>query len=110
MKDIKVSVICTVYNHEKFLERCLNGFVMQQTNFGFEIIVHDDASNDNSPKIIEMYAQKYSEIIRPIFQKENQFSTGKDIVQDIILPQCKGKYVAFCEGDDYWTDAKKLQR
>lgn len=110
MKDIIVSVICTVYNHEKFLERCLNGFVIQQTNFGFEVIVHDDASNDNSPKIIKKYAQKYSEIIRPIFQKENQFSTGKDIVQDIILPQCKGKYVAFCEGDDYWTDAQKLQR
>ena len=58
---------CTCYNHEKYIKRCLDGFVMQKTNFKFEVIVHDDASTDKSRKIIKKYAEKYPDIIKPIF-------------------------------------------
>ena len=69
MESIGVSVCCTVYNHEKYLRKCLDGFVMQKTTFPFEVIVHDDASTDHSPDIIREYAAKYPDIIKPILQK-----------------------------------------
>ena len=107
--NIKVSIICIVYNHEKFLRKCLDGFVKQKTNFKFEAIIHDDCSTDNSKQIIEEYYKKYPEIIVPIYEKDNQFSKGKKIIRDIVYPRIRGKYVAICEGDDYWTDENKIQ-
>lgn len=107
--DIKVSVICTVYNHENFLKKCLDGFVMQKTNFPFEVIVHDDASTDHSADIIKEYAKHFPNLFKPVLQEENQYSKGINVMQDIILPVCKGKYIALCEGDDYWIDKSKLQ-
>lgn len=111
--DIKplVSIRCLVYNHEPYLRQCLDGFVMQKTNFAFEAIVHDDASTDNSAAIIREYAEKYPDIIKPIYETENQFSKKdgslRKIMNEAIHPDAK--YVAFCEGDDYWTDPNKLQ-
>ena len=106
-----VSIRCLVYNHEPYLRQCLDGFVMQQTDFPFEAIVHDDASTDNSAAIIREYAEKYPDIIKPIYETENQFSK-KDgslsrIMNEAIHPDAK--YVAYCEGDDYWTEPNKLQ-
>lgn len=106
-----VSIQCLVYNHEPFLRQCLDGFVMQKTDFPFEAIVHDDASTDNSAEIIREYAEKYPDIIKPIFETENQYSK-KDgslgrIMNEAIHPGTK--YIAYCEGDDYWTDPMKLQ-
>ena len=72
MNEVAVSVYCLVYNHEKYLRQCLDGFVMQKTNFKFEVIVHDDASTDGSADIIREYEQKYPEIIKPIYQTVNQ--------------------------------------
>lgn len=83
---------------------------MQQTSFRYEVLVHDDASTDKSQQIILEYAQKYPDVIKPILQKENQYSKGKGILAPILFPQCKGKYIAFCECDDYWTDSNKMQR
>ena len=108
-EDIKVSVFCTAFNHEQFLRKCLDGFVMQKTNFKFEVIVNDDASTDGTKKIIEEYVEKYPDIIIPIYQTENQYSQGVDIIDDIIFPVSKGKYIAICEGDDFWCDENKLQ-
>lgn len=108
--DILVSVICEVYNHEPYLHDCLEGFVMQQTNFLFEILIHDDASTDNSAAIIREYEQKYPDLFKPIYQKENQYSKGISIWRDIQFPRAQGKYIAICEGDDYWTDPLKLQK
>lgn len=105
-----VSVICTAYNHERYIRDALEGFVMQKTKFPFEVIVHDDASTDGTADIIREYEKKYPDIIKPIYQKENQYSRGVRIGRDIIMPLVKGKYVAFCEGDDYWTDPLKLQK
>lgn len=107
--NILVSVVCDVYNHEPYLRQCFDGFVMQKTNFKFEVLVHDDASTDKSAEIIIEYTNKYPDIFKPIIQKENQYSKGVGIWKTYQFPRVKGKYVAFCEGDDYWTDPLKLQ-
>ena len=107
--DIKVSVYCMAYNHGKYIRDALEGFVNQKTNFKYEVIVHDDASTDNTADVIREYAGKYPDIIKPIYQKENQHSKKVKIIKTYILPKMSGKYVALCEGDDYWTDENKLQ-
>ena len=106
-----VTIKCMVYNHEPFLRQCLEGIVMQKTNFPFEAIVHDDASTDGSAAIIREYAEKYPDIIKPMYETENQYSKkagaiGK-IMDAVVHPAAK--YIAYCEGDDYWTDPNKLQ-
>ena len=107
--NILVSIICTAYNHEKYIRDALEGFVMQKTNFKFEALVHDDASTDGTAAIIREYAEKYPDIIVPIIQTENQFSKKVGITHNILMPMAKGKYIAICEGDDFWTDENKLQ-
>ena len=109
--DPLVSIRCLVYNHEPYLRQCLDGFVMQQTTFPFEAIVHDDASTDGSAAIIREYAEKYPDIIKPIYETENQFSKHDGsltrAMDEAMHPS--SIYVASCEGDDYWTDPNKLQ-
>ncbi len=107
--DITVSIICLAYNHEKYIRQTLEGFVSQQTSFNYEVIVHDDASNDNTASIIREYQNKYPHIIKAIFQTENQYRKKIGITKAFIIPMIKGKYIAWCEGDDYWYDASKLQ-
>lgn len=105
-----VSIHCITYNHEPYIRDCLDGFVMQKTNFRFEAIVHDDASTDGTADIIREYASKYPEIIKPIFETENQYSKRDGSLTRIMNAACKGKYVAVCEGDDYWINPYKLQK
>lgn len=105
-----VSVSCITYNHAPYIRKCLDGFLMQKTNFEFEIIIHDDASTDGTADIIREYEKKYADIIFPIYQKENQWSKGKKPNWDFNAPRWRGKYIAICEGDDYWTDPLKLQK
>ena len=107
---IMVSVVCDVYNHEPYLRQCLDGFVIQKTNFKIEVLVHDDASTDKSAEIIMEYTNKYPDIFKPILQQENQYSRGVGIWKTYQFPRVAGKYVAICEGDDYWTDPYKLQK
>lgn len=109
-KEIGVSICCFVYNHEKYLRRCLDGLVKQKTNFKIEILIHDDASTDDSRGIIDEYVEKYPDLFKPLYQQENQTSKGKKVAWDFLYPRIRGKYVAWCEGDDYWTDEKKLQK
>lgn len=109
MNDIKISVVCLTYNHKNFIRRALEGFVNQETDFPFEVIVHDDASTDGTADIVREYAEKYPDIIKPIYQPENIYSKGINARTDVIAPIIKGEYVALCEGDDYWTDNNKLQ-
>ena len=108
--NVGVSILCSVYNHEKYLEECLNSLVNQKTNFKYEILVHDDCSADNSKKIIAKFYQKYPDKIIPFYEKENQYSKGVKINKEILIPKMKGKYFCFCEGDDYWIDENKLQK
>lgn len=111
MDDILVSISCITYNHEKYIEEALKGFLMQKTNFRYEILIHDDASTDKTAEIIKKYEKQYPELIKPIYQKENQFSKGiKRITLTYNANRALGKYIALCEGDDYWTDPYKLQK
>lgn len=105
-----VSVRCITYNHEKFIAQALDGFLIQKTTFPFEVIVHDDASTDKTAEIIREYERKYPKIIKPIYETENQWSKHDGSVGRIVNNACKGKYIAFCEGDDYWIDRYKLQK
>lgn len=107
--DVIVSISCTTYNQENYIEDAIKSFLMQITDFKFEILIHDDASTDNTANIVRLYAKQYPDIIVPIFQKENQYSKGINNFETHILPLARGKYIAFCEGDDYWTDPYKLQ-
>lgn len=104
-----VSIRCATFNHENYISNALDGFLKQETNFPFEIIVHDDASTDRTASIIKEYEQKFPNIIKPIYETENQYSKHNGSIRDIITAACKGKYFAFCEGDDYWTAPCKLQ-
>lgn len=104
-----VSIVCAAYNHEKYIREALEGFVSQKTSFKYEVIVHDDCSQDNTAQIIAEYADKYPDLIVPIFENENQYSKNTGIFSDICIPRTRGKYIAFCEGDDYWCDENKLQ-
>lgn len=106
-----VSICCLVYNHEDYLREALDSFLMQQTNFAFEVIIHDDASTDSSPDIIKEYASKYPKIFNPLYQTENQKSKVKSGMNPRFnYPRARGKYIALCEGDDYWIDPLKLQK
>lgn len=107
---IMVSVICNVFNHEAYIRDALEGFVSQKTNFPFEVLIHDDASTDKSADIIREYEAKYPNLIKPIYQTQNQYSRGGGITRKFQIPRVKGKYIAMCEGDDYWTDPLKLQK
>ena len=108
-----VAIRCITYNHEPYIRDALEGFVMQQTNFPFVAIVHDDASTDCTADIIREYAAKYPHIIKPIYETENQYSKGDGSMPRMMnraVVATGAKYIALCEGDDYWTDPLKLQK
>lgn len=106
-----VSIVCTTYNQANYIRDCLNGFLMQDVDFHIEILIHDDCSTDGTTKIVKEYSAKYPDIIKPIYEKENQYQQGKPAGNNVWnIPRAKGKYIAFCEGDDFWTDPMKLKK
>jgi glycosyltransferase involved in cell wall biosynthesis len=109
-EEIKVTVCCLAYNHKDYIKYAIEGFLMQKTNFKFEILIHDDASTDGTAEIVKAYSEKYPDKITAILQIENQYSKGIKIFSTYVLPLIKGKYIAFCEGDDFWTNCNKLQK
>jgi len=104
-----VSICCTTYNHEAFITTALDGFLIQKTDFPFEILIRDDCSTDNTAQIIREYVKKYPHIIKPIYEAENQFSKGVKPMP-VLYRRALGEYIALCEGDDYWTCKDKLSR
>lgn len=104
-----VSVICIAFNHADYIRDAIKGFLIQKTKFPFEVIVHDDASTDGTKNIVQSYVERYPEIIKPIFQSENQYSKGKRPTL-LSFPFAQGKFIALCEGDDFWISSQKLQR
>lgn len=104
-----VSINVITYNHEKYLEQCLESILMQKVNFTYEVLIHDDASKDRTQDIIKTYVSKYPNIIKPIYQTRNQYSKGIHVSR-FNEERALGKYIAQCEGDDYWIDANKLQK
>ncbi len=111
IEEILVSICCLTYNHERYIRQALDSFLMQKTNFIFEIVIHEDASTDNTQEIIKEYVEKYPKIFNVLLQTENQRSKYKSGMNPRFnYPRAKGKYIALCEGDDYWTDPYKLQK
>lgn len=113
MKDKpKVSICCLTYNHALFIKECMDGFLSQQTTFPVEILIHDDASTDGTDDILREYERKYPDVVFPLYEKVNRFSSGCQGQMDILFnySRAHGKYIAYCEGDDYWTDPLKLQK
>ena len=108
--SVAVSVICIAYNHEKYIEQCLKSVVSQKTNFKFEVIVHDDASTDNTAQIIKKYELQYPEIIKPVYQKKNIYSDPDVDFSRTLISYATGEYITFCETDDYWCNDYKLQK
>lgn len=109
-KQIMVSVCCLAYNHEAFIATTLDSLVSQKTSFAFEVICNDDASTDGTKEIIKEYVDRYPDIIRPIYHEVNQRQNGISNVWTHFYPNARGKYIAYCDGDDYWTSPNKLQR
>lgn len=103
-----VSIVCHTYNHLDYIKNALDGFLMQETNFPFEIILHDDASSDGTSEIVKSYAESYPNIILPIIQTTNQWSQGIK-PSEVTFPKVRGKFIAFCEGDDFWCSKEKLR-
>lgn len=105
-----VSICCICYNQEKYIEDTLEGFLIQETDFPFEILIHDDASTDKTADIIRRYEAAYPNLIKPIYQTENQYSKQIRISFRFNFPRAEGDYIALCEGDDYWTCPQKLAK
>lgn len=110
MNNVLVSIVCAAYNHEKYISDAIDSFLMQKTNFKYEILINDDASTDKTVEIIKKYEKNYPEKMKPIYQSENQYSRGIRISPTFLYPKAKGRYIAICEGDDYWIDPYKLQK
>lgn len=107
-----VSIVCVTYNHVSYIRCALDGFLMQKTTFPVKILVYDDASDDGTAEIVREYEERYPERIEAILSKENMYSKVDNFpvnLPNMIKHYINGKYIALCEGDDYWTDADKLQ-
>ncbi len=104
-----VSVVCITYNHGPYIRDAIAGFLMQETDFPFEIVIHVDASTDGTADMITEYAREFPHLIKPIYQSKNQYSRG---VKTILtaLEMARGEFVALCEGDDFWTIPNKLSK
>ncbi len=102
-----VSVRCMTYQHVNFIRDAIEGFLMQETTFPIEILIHDDASTDGTAEIVREYAARYPNLIRAVLQTENQYSKGNKPGK-ILGEMCRGEFIAVCEGDDYWVNRRKL--
>lgn len=103
-----VSVISHVYNQREYIDEALAGMLMQKTSFPFEIIIRDDASSDGTAEVIRRYAEMYPDIVCPVYEKENTYKKGIKPIS-VTFSMTRGRYIAFCEGDDRWLDEAKLQ-
>lgn len=106
-----VSVCCITFNHAPYIREAMDSFLAQEADFDFEIVVHDDCSTDGTADILRSYAEAHPGRVRLILQRENIYSRGeRDIFRNVVFPVARGRYLAICEGDDYWTDPRKLQK
>ena len=110
MNEVKVTVICLTYNHEAWIREALDSFVNQDVPWPIEVLVHDDASTDGTAAIVREYESAHPDLIYGFYAPQNRNSQGVIIPRDILFPYIHGEYVALCEGDDYWTDPRKLRR
>jgi glycosyltransferase involved in cell wall biosynthesis len=102
-----VSICCATYNHQKYLTQAIESFLMQRGSFPIEIVIGDDCSTDRTPQIVQDYAERFPQLVRVIAADAN---VGVSLNAFRIREAARGKYIALCEGDDYWTDPDKLQK
>ncbi len=107
MSEPLVSIKMMTYNHAPFIAQAIEGVLQQETDFPFELVIGEDCSTDGTREIVFEYQEKYPDIIRMITSDEN-VGMKKNGLR--IVKACRGKYVAFCEGDDYWQSPHKLQK
>lgn len=107
--DVKVSVAMITYNHEAFVAQAIESVLVQQTDFVVELVIGEDCSTDGTRDIVADYARKYPERIRPLLHDHNLGLMGKNNLV-AVYQACRGEYIAFLEGDDYWTDPHKLHK
>ena len=106
-----VSICCLTYNHENYIRTAIESFLMQETSFPIEIVIHDDGSTDRTAEIVASYQSERPDVFVSIRQPVNLYSQGvRGLTVKFLLPRARGAYVALCEGDDYWTDPRKLQK
>lgn len=107
MENPVVSVCMITYNHESYIHEAIKGILIQKTNFPFELVIGEDCSTDNTRKIIREYEIQYPEIIIAQYPE-----TNRGMIENFttVMESARGKYIALCEGDDYWTDPLKLQK
>lgn len=108
-----VTIHCLTYNHVNFIRDAIEGFLMQETTFPVEILIHDDASTDGTAEIVRAYQQRHPRLFRTIFQVENQRSKGiegRGRIRKAIRGLIRGDFIAYCEGDDFWISPQKLEK
>ncbi len=109
-ETLDIAILCFTYNHVRYIGKALDGFVMQKTEYKFKAFIHDDASTDGTQDILREYEKKYPDILHIIYETENQYSRGVDMIKLMALYVVGAKYIALCEGDDFWIYPHKLQK
>lgn len=107
---LDIAILCITYNHAKYIRKTLDGFLMQQTEYKYKAFIHDDASTDGTQEILREYEKKYPDLLKVIYEEENQYSKGTDIIGLMRQYIDSARYVAWCEGDDFWFYPHKLQK
>ena len=107
--EITVTIACITFNHGKYLRQALDGFLFQKISGNLEILIHDDASTDDTIEILQEYAGKYPDVFTLFLEKENQYGKGRSYFLELFR-KARGQYIAICEGDDFWSDPDKLSK
>lgn len=105
--SVDISIVCVTYNHRQFIERTLFGFLRQKFDLTVEILIFDDCSTDGTSEILQSYASEYPNLISLHIQPYNKFSKG-EAEPHLFFERARGRYIAYCEGDDFWLSELKL--
>ncbi len=106
-KEIMLTVKMLAYNHERYIAKAIESILSQETEYTYELLIGEDCSTDKTREIVRSYQEQYPDIIRVVYQEYNKGCTQNSYSLDI---NSKGKYIAGCEGDDYWCDNKRIQK
>ena len=110
MEDIMLSIYVPVYNHEKYIEQALDSILAQQTNYTYEVLVGEDCSTDNTRNVLKEYENAHPGFLKVIYRDKNSYKYGPILNSRDLKMRARGKYIIGLEGDDYWTDEKKIEK